>query len=546
MSDREIFLYPRALKTDPLFSVTWAFPNTYEVGMASLGYQLVWWLLESDPDLFVHRLFTNRQGSGWSGSELLGFTLSWELDYINVLRTLEQGSISLIARERTDDEPFVFGGGPVLSANPEPFAEFFDVILLGDAEVVVPRFVEAWKQLRGLKSRSEKLLELARIDGIYVPSLYRYTTDSPAGEITAIEPMAATVPPLRSKQLFQPPADYVAHSVVLAPGTAFADMFLVEIARSCPQECRFCLASYLTRPFRAGNVDTILDKIDLGLKHTRKIGLLGPSVTEHPQFDRIAEGLLMRPQTQVSIASIRADTIDPLVLKMLVCLGQKSVTIALESGSERLRAIMKKNLTEQQVRSAVSMIADSGLQALKFYGIVGLPGETQDDLEETVRLLSELKKAHRKLRLAFGVTSFVPKAQTPFQWAGRSRDSQKKLEFVRKHLSRLGVDVRPESHNWSDIQALLSRGDRRLTPVLMQVKGGEGNLGAWRNALRHLPAGCPGLDYFVFRDYPYDAILPWSHLTDASKAGMLERHDRAAHETAAMPVTSGEQQPSRS
>src|SRR5262249_24599815 len=203
----------------------------------------------------------------------------------------------------------------------------------------------------------------------------RYITESPDGQITAIEPTKATVPPLRSKQLFQPPPDYVAHSVVLAQGTAFADMFLVEIARSCPQECRFCLASYLTRPFRAGNVDTILDKIDLGLKHTRKIGLLGPSVTEHPQFDRIAEGLLMRPETQVSIASIRADTIDPLVLKMLVALGQKSVTIALESRSERLRAIMKKNLTEQQVRSAVSMIADSGLQALKFYGIVGLPGE---------------------------------------------------------------------------------------------------------------------------------------------------------------------------
>ncbi len=532
MTDKEIYLYPRPIKAEPLFAVTWAFPSTYEVGMASLGYQLVWWLLESDRDLLVHRLFTNRQESGWTRSELLGFTLSWELDYINVLRTLEQASIEAIARERGDDEPLVFGGGPVLSANPEPFAEFFDVVLLGDAEVVVPRFIEAWKQVRGLTTRKAKLVALSQIDGIYVPSLYRYSLESPTGDLTAVEPIAPAVPAARSKQLFQAPADYVAHSLVLAPDTAFADMFLVEIARSCPQECRFCLASYLTRPFRAGNVDTILEKIDLGLKHTRKIGLLGPSVTEHPEFDRIAEALLDRPQAQVSIASIRADTIDPLVLKMLVALGQKSVTIALESGSERLRAIMKKNLTEQQIKSAVSLIADSGLEKLKFYGIVGLPGETQEDLDETVRLLTELKKAHRKLRLAFGVTSFVPKAQTPFQWAGRCRDSKQRLEYVRKHLSRVGIDVRPESHNWSDIQALLSRGDRRMTPMLLQVKAAGANLGSWRNAFRHLPEGCPDLDYFAYRNIPYDATLPWSHLVDEAKTGMLERHNRAAHETA--------------
>lgn len=535
MIAKEVYVCPRPVKAAPLFTVSWAYPNSYEVGMSSLGYQLVWWLLESDPDLALKRVFTNYQESGPEQSELIGFTLSWELDYINVLRTLERAGVSLLARDRGDAEPLVFGGGPVLSANPEPFADFFDVVLLGDAEAVVPAFLEAWKRLRSLPTRKQKLIELAAIDGLYVPSLYRYELEAACGPIGSIEPTRADLPLRRSKQVFNPPPDYVAHSLVVAPETAFADMFLIEIARSCPQECRFCLASYLTRPFRAAAVPTIMEKIDLGLKYTTKIGLLGPSVTEHPDFDRIAEALLERPQTRISIASIRADTIRPLLLQMLVALGQRSVTVALESGSERLRAIMKKNLSEDEVKASVSLIAGSGLEALKFYGIVGLPGERQEDLAETVRLLSDLKKSHRRLRLVFGVSSFVPKAQTPFQWASRDRQCKQKLEYLRKNLSRIGIEVRAESHNWSDIQALLSRGDRRLTPLLLSVARYSANLGAWRNALRHLPEGCPGMDYYVFREIPYAETLPWSHLVEAPKAAMLMRHHRTAGELAGSP-----------
>ncbi|HEY9871073.1 MAG TPA: radical SAM protein [Candidatus Obscuribacterales bacterium] len=534
MNTKEVYIYPRPVKTEPLLPVAWCFPNSYQVGMSSLGYQLVWWLLESDPDTCVRRVFTNYQEPGWQAAELFGFTLSWELDYVNVLKALRKAGLSLTAGQRGDACPLVFGGGPVLTANPEPFAEFFDVVLLGDAEAVIPRFLEAWKRIRRLPRRQDRLKELAGIEGIYVPSLYSYSLESPGGPLSAIEPQAAGVPAALGRQVYSPPPDYVAHSVALTPDTAFGDMFLVEIARSCPQECRFCLASYLTRPFRGASVPSIIEKIDLGLTYTSKIGLVGPSVTEHRQFDRIAQALLERPQTQISIASIRADTVSPLVLEMLVRLGQRSVTIALESGSERLRAIMKKNLSEDQVKAAVGLIASSGLQALKFYGMVGLPGETQEDLDQTVRLLTDLKKAHRRLHLAFGLSSFVPKAQTPFQWSGRDRQSKQKLEYLRKHLSRLGMEVRPESHNWSDIQALLSRGDRRLTPLLASVAQGDANLGAWRNALRHLPDGCPGMDFYVWRDIPRDETLPWSHLVDLPKTHMLRRHHQDAIEKAAL------------
>jgi len=307
-------------------------------------------------------------------------------------------------------------------------------------------------------------------------------------------------------------------------------MFLVEVARSCPQECRFCLASYLTRPFRPASLETIIEKVDLGLKYTSRIGLVGPSVTEHPDFSEIARALLARESIRISIASVRADTLNPTVLNMLSRLGQQSVTIALESGSERLRLIMKKNLTTEAVQNAVDLIDAAGLRKVKFYGMVGLPGENDADLDQTVNLMLALKASHRRLRFVLGLSSFVPKAQTPFQWSGRDRSSGAKIEYLRKRLAGAGVEVRAESHNWSDIQALISRGDRRLTRALVSLAGGAANLGAWRQAMRQGSSDSPPLDFFVFREIPRAETLPWSHLVDLPRAGSLEGHMRQASE----------------
>jgi radical SAM superfamily enzyme YgiQ (UPF0313 family) len=181
------------------------------------------------------------------------------------------------------------------------------------------------------------------------------------------------------------------------------------------------------------------------------------------------------------------------------------------------------------------LIDSSGLEGLKFYGIVGLPYETDEDLNETVRLITELKKGHRRLRFVFGVSSFVPKAQTPFQWHGRDKRSGEKLEFIRKRLAKAGVDVRPESHNWSDIQALISRGDRRLAPVLLAVAQSGGKLGAWKKSLKNLPEGCPDLDYYAFRTIPQDEQLPWAHLVEQSKTDYLSKHNTVAEVAAVAP-----------
>jgi len=527
MLGKEICLIDRKPKGNAQFGVAWYYPNTYTVGMSGLGYQLIHRLLEDDQDIFVKRGFTDSKEPHIEACDLIGFTLSWELDFINILNILDESKIALSSQDRTDDQPLIFAGGPVLTANPEPFFDIFDVILMGDAESMVPAFIDAYKEACKLKTRHEKLLRLSQVKGIYVPKLYAVTYSAPDGPISSIKTLYPGVPEQIEKQLFMPPSDYVAHSVLLCNDTTWGDMFLVEVVRSCPQECRFCLASFLTRPFRATNVDTLLDAISLGLKHTNKVGLLGPSVTEHPRFEEIAQKLRERKGARISIASVRADSLSLPILETLKELGQKSVTIAIESGSERLRGIMKKNLSESEIEHAVDLIDQAGLDAVKFYGIAGLPHEEQGDLDETVRLMKQLKKKHKRLRFVFGVSSFVPKAQTPFQWSGRCRKSKERIEYLRKHLAKAGIEVRPESHNWSDIQALLSRGDRRLAPLLLTVAKDGGKLGAWKKALRQTP-NIPDLDYYVFRDIPQDEILPWSHLADEHKTSYLAKHNQAA------------------
>ncbi|MBL0188386.1 MAG: radical SAM protein [Candidatus Obscuribacter sp.] len=531
MFDTETRLAERFNKSKPDITVGWYFPNTYQIGMSGLGYQLVWWLFEQDPGVEVKRGFTDIEEPGLVKPDLMGFTVSWELDFINIIELLVKKDIAPLSVNRQDGDPLIFGGGPVLTANPEPFADMFDVILLGDAETSVPSLVEAYRQAKqGTEqpiNRDEILYQLSQVPGLYVPSLYHVEYHQ-SGPIQSVKPIRDGVPEQIHKKAFKAPDGYATHTQILSSATAWSDTFLIEVVRSCPQECRFCLASYLTRPFRATSVDTMIERIDTALKYTKRVGLLGPSVTEHPVFEELARRLQERPEIELTIASVRADTLNEYTLSTLKNLGQKSVTIAIESGSEKLRQIMKKNLTQEEIYKAVELIDKAGLEGVKFYGIAGLPYEEQADLDATIDLLKTLKKNHKRLRFVFGVSSFVPKAQTPFQWHGRDRKSGNKLEYLRKNLTKIGIAVRPESHNWSDIQAVISRGDRRLSTIFMEVAADGHNLGAWKRALRKRQDDIPDLDYYAFREIPLDEVLPWEHLTDINKTTYLQKHQGEA------------------
>ncbi|HEY9674959.1 MAG TPA: radical SAM protein [Waterburya sp.] len=505
-----------------------AFPNEYSVGITSLGYQVVWATLASRRDLQVSRLFTDIHEPLPGQPELLGYSVSWELDYVNILNGLELLEIPLRSVERDEDHPLVFGGGPVLTANPEPFADFFDVILLGDGEILLGDFIEAYKEVR-TADRSTKLQRLAQMPGIYVPSLYRVTYHDLTGAIKSIEPVDAQMPPKVEKQTYR--GNTLSASTVVTEKAAWENIYMVEVVRSCPEMCRFCLASYLTLPFRTASLEgSLIPAIQRGLEVTNRIGLLGASVTQHPEFEALLD-FLSQPEyenVRLSIASVRTNTVTPKLAEILAQRGTTSITIAVESGSERLRQIINKKLKNEEIIQAAINAKAGGLKSLKLYGMVGVPGEEMSDVEQTVVMMQNIKKAAPGLRLTLGCSTFVPKAHTPFQWFGVNPQSEKRLKYLQKHLKPQGIDFRPESYNWSVIQALISRGDRRLSHLLELTRHYGDSLGSYRRAFKELRGQLPELHFYVHADWSTDQVLPWSHLQGPLPQATLLKHRDAA------------------
>lgn len=508
-----------------------AFPSTYSVGITSLGYQVVWATLARRPDVDVRRLFTDQGDPPHRHCDLFGLSLSWELDGPVLLDLLERQRIPLWAAERGDSDPIVFGGGPVLTANPEPLAPFFDAVLLGDGELLLPAFLDALQECRAA-SRPERLRRLAQVPGVYVPSLYapRYNSD---GTLLAVEPIEAGIPATVAKQTWR--GNTLSHSTVITPEAAWPSIHMVEVVRSCPELCRFCLASYLTLPFRTPSLDDgLIPAVEKGLEATQRLGLLGASVTQHPQFGDLL-GWLDQDRfdgARVSVSSVRAATVTPELGRILAKRGSKSLTIAIESGSERMRQVVNKKLATEEIYAAARYAKEGGLTGLKLYGMVGLPSEEEADVEATAELLLALKKATPGLRLSLGVSTFVPKAHTPFQWEGVRPEAEKRLKLLAKRLKPKGIDLRPESYGWSVIQALLSRSDRRLAPVIAAVRGSQESLGGWKQAYRAVrEAGSgssvpppPAWAEVVQDVWDPQRVLPWEHLEGPLPRTTLARH----------------------
>lgn len=510
--------------------VIFAFPNTYTVGITSLGYQVVWATLASRSDVSVSRLFTDCHEPLPNVPELLGFSVSWELDYVHILGILESLKIPIRASDRTSAHPLIFGGGPVLTANPEPFADFFDVILLGDGESLLSEFIDSYQAVRSADRMTQRQ-HLAQVPGVYVPSLYEIQYNGHNGPIQKIQPISPHIPAWVDKQTYR--GSILSASTVVTEKAAWEKIFMIEVVRSCPEMCRFCLASYLTLPFRTASLaESLIPAIDRGLQVTDRLGLLGASVTQHPEFETLLD-YLNRPeydQVRLSIASVRTNTVTAKLAETLVKHNTRSITIAVESGSDRLRQIINKKLTNDEIIQAAIQARRGGLTHLKLYGMVGIPGETADDLDDTVQMLRDLKTAAPGLRLTFGCSTFVPKAHTPFQWFGVNPIAEKRLKFLQKQVRSQGVDFRPESYNWSVIQALLSRGDRRLSQLLELTRHYGDTVGSYRRAFKDLRGQLPEMDYYLYQDWPLDSILPWHHLHGPLPESTLLKHRAIAME----------------
>jgi len=568
---KEIFLFTR--KQGGYINVLNCFPNSYEVGMASLGYQLVFKLFSEHEKTSTYRYFTNFYEKFPRDIHLVSFSVSWELDFINIIKTLEDLNIPLLSKDRDMSHPLVYGGGPVLTANPEPWADFFDFITIGDCENNIDGIVSQTEKFFGFSdgrnfgkdenlendenaedvtneqqilnsSRGDKLSCFEEIPGIYVPSLYEAilieaTEDQEADEDVINEAVEFSLKktakyfPQNYKAIEREKSkpEQLAHSSVIAPDAYWEDTALLEVVRSCPEMCRFCLASYLTLPFRKPDINSVLiPNVEYLLKFTNKIGLLGPSVTQHPEFIELLKYLVAHPKKpQAQVASMRAGTVTLEMAELLVELGVKSMTIAIESGSERLREIMNKKLSEAEIFSACENALNGGIKAVKLYGMVGMPYETDADIEATIDLLKRLKKSFSRLKITWGCSIFTPKAQTPFQNFGIDTSSEKKLQKITKALRPAGIEVRPESYKWTQIQALISRGDRSLSKMFLELTelGDEPSYGDYKKAISK-----EAFEYFVFKDWgeKQDAEIsvplryPWQYLMSEGQVSMLGKH----------------------
>jgi radical SAM superfamily enzyme YgiQ (UPF0313 family) len=524
MFQREKLLFTPSLSQRNAIETIFAFPNTYSVGITSLGYQIIWANLAQRSDIEVSRLFTDIHENLPRNPEIVGFSFSWELDYVNILNLLEFLNIPINSNERKDGHPLIWGGGPVLTANPEPFANFFDLILLGDGENLLDNFINAYQQVR-TENRSIKLTHLAQTSGIYVPILYEVKYDSLDGAIKSIQPIDKTIPSQVEKQTYR--GNVLSSSTVVTEKAAWENIYMVEVVRSCPEMCRFCLASYLTLPFRAANLEaSLIPSIERGLKVTNRIGLLGASVTQHPEFESLLD-YLAQPKydgIRLSIASVRTNTVTEKLARILANRSTKSITIAVETGSEKLRKIINKKLANEEIIEAAINAKAGGLKGIKFYGMVGIPEEEEEDLDATIAIMEAIKKAAPGLRLSLGCSTFVPKSHTPFQWLGVNGKAKKRLQFLQKQLTKKGIDFRPESYNWSVIQALISRGDRRISQLLELTRNYGDTIGSFKRAFKELKGKLPDLDYYVHSDWKIEQILPWSHLKTSLTQQTLIKH----------------------
>ncbi len=502
----EKYTYTPTSKNRDGIPVWFCFPCTYMIGMSSLGYLSLFKELDTNSDVIPEKVFTDTEKTLImpKNVELTGFSFSFEFDYLGVFKILEKYKIPFRSKDRTD-EPLIFGGGPVLTANPKPFADFFDFIIIGDGENVLNEIIEVYKDVR-YSSREEKLLKLSQIQGIYVPSFFK------EGDII-------------EKRVTKNFNDCV-YSPIVTEKSFFKNTFLIELGRGCPRKCRFCLASYLNLPARYPDVEKIKSAIDLGLTVTNKIVLLGALIADHACFEKICSYILNKrkeKEFELSVSSLRADKISELAVETLVACGQKHATIAVEAGSERLRKVINKNLNEGQIRESIAIANKNGLRGLKIYGMIGLPTEETEDIIDLINLMKVLKSENKGFELTLSVSSFVPKANTPFQWAGRedSKSLKKKNELLKKELAIAGIKYKPTSPRWDYIQAVISRGDRAMSHLIEETYKHNGSCESFTKS-------GTDLDWYATRQIPISEKLPWDFIdTGVYRETLVNEYNKA-------------------
>jgi radical SAM superfamily enzyme YgiQ (UPF0313 family) len=534
-------------------SVCLAYPNTYEVAMANLGYQAVFRILATLEGAVCERLFlpeasdvpdararTFESGRSPGEFDVLAFSLSFESDYPNIVRMLDAAGIPARAEQRRQSGrrwPVLLAGGPATFLNPEPVAPFFDAFLIGEGEEMITEAL-ADVAVRSTPTGEDILAALARVEGAYLPERYEpvYGADGRLVDLRVSGDAETRVRRRYVVDLDRAPV----RTAVVAPQAVFGDYHLVEASRGCEWGCRFCAAGFMYRPVRHRSADGVVADALAGLEHSSTIGLVGAEMASHPGIAGACERVAAAGG-RVSPSSLKADVISPRLAAALAGSGTKSVTIAPEAGSERMRRVIKKNLSEDEVLRATEMMVGDGVESLKLYFMCALPTETEEDLYGIFRLTEAIRErmmGHGRARGRVGrikvsVNPFVPKPWTPFQWDAMLpvSDAQKRIGSLRKAFGRLpNVDMESESPREAYLQTLLSRGDRRVAAIVEALARGTGG---WWQQLQDMRRGRHSdveldPDFFVTRTYDEDELLPWDFIDHHIQKSYLQLERRRA------------------
>lgn len=492
-------------------SVCLVYPNTYEVGMANLGFQLVYKTLNQMEEVVCERSFMDtdfskslESGTKLSEFDILAFSLSYELDFLNILKALRVAHIPPYSEER-NGLPILILGGVAAFANPLPYSPFFDLIYIGEAEQTLDELIDLFKKY---PQRQVFLDNARRIEGLWVPDFGQKRTRRVLVEdLNQVETSAVCVSPL----------------------THFKNMLLVEVERGCPFGCRFCLASQAYSPYRVKNPSRIVEEVVCSQIKPRSIGLIGTAISEFPDLPLLIQKLSGFTET-IGVSSLRLDRVDRGLLKTLVEVGLKTITIAPEAGSERLRCIINKRIKDENVLKLGTTANRLKVKRIKLYFMVGLPFETEEDVVAIIDLIQEFRKVYEG-ELVISVNPFVPKAHTPFQYHRMEAKKMlgRKISFVREQVRKIGkLKLIAKSPREALFQAIMSRGDAALGKnVLTMVDEGIG----WETAFKK---GKIDIDEYL-GERPTDSVLPWEFIDfGADTKSLVRSYNQAkklAHET---------------
>jgi radical SAM superfamily enzyme YgiQ (UPF0313 family) len=503
-------------------SVCLVYPNRYFVGMSNLGFLSIFRQISETPDYFCDRAFlpdsdilslyknSRRKLMGLRSEkplqefDIIAFSISFEMDYLNIPRILELAGIPPLREKRNAFHPLIMAGGAAVSLNPEIISDFIDVFAIGEAEEILPGMLETVKS-SGNKDRSSLLEEMAGIPGVYVPSLYNIEYDD-NGFIADVKTGAGAVFPVKRQTIRQLPAD--SHSCIVTSETEFSDIFLVEMSRGCPYSCNFCCLN-LYAPYRVRRFEDIISSIDQGRNLTSKFGLLGAAVGSHPRLGDILEHIVNIGGI-VSFSSLRADVLKPEIIGRLYDLGQRTITLAPETGSDDLRKNINKTLKNEDILRTAGTALDAGFMEIRLYFMAGLPGETPEDMDAAAGLISEVDVlAKRKgAKIVASVNQFVPKPGTAFEMEAftPTKEVQERMKRMQKpFLKGSAVEFRVENPREMFLQAFLSRGGRSWGKYLLD----NGNLSMSALGAKFRNAEDPSPDSLVFSKLDKDSIPPW-------------------------------------